>query len=309
MSENPLDLSIVIVSYNVSTLLEACLGSLYTQPASIRFEVIVVENASSDDSREMVTQRFPQVRLMISSKNLGFAGANNLAIPRARARYILLLNPDTVVLPDALDELVRFLDRNPQAGAAGSRLLNPDNSLQDSCYRFPTLARETWRLLHLDALFPFGKYTLQKWSASQPHQTDVIQGTSLALRKTALDRIGILDESFFMYSEEVDLCFRLHRAGWKLFYVPASRIIHYGGQSTRQTAEKMFLQLYQSKIHYFRKHRGKLAALIYKGILYLASALRVGLSPLAYLKPADQRQKMMATVSHYVRLIKTLPQY
>lgn len=309
MPENPPDLSIVIVSYNVCALLETCLDSLYLQSSTILFEVIVVENASSDASREMISRCFPRVHLIISPKNVGFASANNLAIPQTRARYILLLNPDTIVLPDALDELVRFLDQNPQAGAAGSQLLNPDNSLQESCYRFPTLVREAWRLLHLDSLYPFGIYTMQKWSASLPQQVDVIQGASLALRKTALEQIGVLDESFFMYSEEVDLCFRLHRAGWKLFYVPSSRVTHYGGQSSRQTAGKMFLQLYQSKIHYFRKHQGKLAAMIYKGVLYLAAAVRVVLSPLAFFRSAQQRQKVISTASNYIRLIITLSQY
>ncbi len=309
MNPQPPDLSVIIVSYNVDALLEACLESIYANAGKFRFEVIVVDNASSDSSREMVTRRFPQVRLMASRQNLGFAGGNNLAIPRARGRYILLLNPDTLVLNGALDELVYFLEAHPEAGAAASRLLNPDGSLQISCFPFPGLLRETWRLLHLDTILPYALYPMEDWSTSAARAVDVLQGTSLALRKTALDRVGILDEAFFMYSEEVDLCYRLHSAGWSLFYVPTSAVVHYGGQSTRQTAERMFLQLYQSKILFFRKHYGPLSAWLYKSILFFSAALRVALRPLGYLAPVQKREKLFKTASLYANLMKTLPQY
>lgn len=309
MNTDPPIVSVIIISYNVSKLLEACLDSLYSHAGKFPFEVLVVDNASTDDSRQMVNQKFPQVRLFASQKNLGFAGGNNLAIPRARGQYLLLLNPDTVVLPDALDELVYFLDAQPQAGAAGSKLLNPDGSLQESCFPFPGLLRESWRMLHLDALYPLARYPMEDWSPALPHSVDVIQGASLMLRKTALDQTGILDETFFMYSEEVDLCYRLKKNGWSLHYIPSSAVIHYGGQSTRQTAERMFLQLYQSKILFFRKHYGPAAAGLYKLMLYFSAALRVLLSPLAYLISRSQRDKFRSTAALYAHLMKALPQY
>lgn len=300
-------LSIILVSWNTRDLLADCLTSVYAYPPQDVFEVLVVDNASSDGSAAMVKAQFPQVRLIESEKNVGFAQGNNLAVPLCQGEYVLLLNPDTVVKPEALQELVRFMDAHPEAGAAGSRLLNPDESLQPSCHPAPTLSRELWRLFHLDVLRPYGAYHMSKWDMGQPREVDVIQGASFMLRKTALDKIGFLDGRYFMYSEEVDLCYRLQKAGWKLFYVPASRVIHYGGQSTKLVAADMFLQLYLGKLTYFRKHYGRLAGIGYKLILLLASLSRLLMTPLAWLQKPAQRKKNLTLARHYGRLLSALP--
>ncbi len=266
----------------------------------------MVENSSNDGSLEMVRERFPQVNLIEGQINLGFAAANNLAIPHCRGENILFLNPDTLVYPQAIDALVNFLDKNQQAGAAGSRLLNPDLSLQDSCYPFPTLGRELWRLLHLDAIYPLALYRQENWSTIDPRRVDVLQGTSLAVRRKVLDGIGYFDDSFFMYSEEVDLCFRMDKAGWQRYWVPASRVVHFGGQSTRQTAEKMFLELYRAKTLYFRKNHGQNAAEGYKAILALAAILRLMIAPLSLLAGQEKKRQSSQVSRYYARLLNEL---
>ncbi|MFQ5434808.1 MAG: glycosyltransferase family 2 protein [Anaerolineae bacterium] len=304
-----MNLEIIIVSWNVKQLLADCLESVFTCPPETPFRVVVVDNASTDGSAEMVRTRFPQVQLIESEENLGFAGGNNLALAQSEAELALLLNPDTAVRPGAIQALVDFLAQRPEAGAAGSRLLNPDGTLQHpSCHPAPTLARELWRLFHLDRIRPYGAYHMASWSLTEPRPVDVIQGASLLLRRSVLDRIGLLDESYFMYSEEVDLCLRIQRAGWELFWVPASQVVHYGGQSTRQVAAAMFQQLYRAKLMYFRKHYGKLTGVMYKLVLTAASLARLLLTPLAFLQRPSVRQRNLSLGKQYWLLLRALPQ-
>lgn len=302
-----MDLSVVIVNWNTAALLIQCLESIYTNSPKNEFEVLVLDNASTDRSVPLVQQEFPQVKLLVSEKNLGFAGGNNRAIQQSKGRYILLLNPDTEVIPGAFDELIQFMDANPQAGAAGSRLLNPDGTLQQSCYPSPTPLRELWRLLHLDIFHPYALYRMDEWDVDNSQEVDVIQGASLILRREALNNVGVLDDTYFMYTEEVDLCYRLQKQGWRLYWIPQSQVIHYGGQSTKQVATKMFLCLYESKLMFMRKHHGRLAAKIYKLILSITALTRLSLIPLAWLEHDPQRQHHLALAKHYRRLLTALP--
>lgn len=300
-------LSIVIVSWNTSDLLAACLNSVYAFQPSESFEVWVVDNDSKDNSVQMVRDCFPQVVLIENENNVGFAQANNQAIDLCRGEYVLLLNPDTEVKANALDALVTFLDETPQAGGAGSRLLNPDGSLQRSCHPAPTLKREFWRLFHMDTFRPYGVYDIYSWDTNLSREVDVLQGASLLVRKEILDTIGFLDGDYFMYSEEVDLCFRIQQAGWKLYWVPISEVIHYGGQSTKQVATEMFMQLYLGKLKYFRKHYGRFAGLIYKLILVLAAIARIIFTPIySLIKPA-YRKRIFRLAGQYQRLLVALP--
>jgi GT2 family glycosyltransferase len=270
-------------------------------------ETFVVDNASTDSTVQIIREQFAWVRLICNQKNTGFASANNQAIQLSSARYILLLNPDTCVLPGALATLIGYMEANPQAGAAGSRLLNPDGTLQVSCYPAPTATRELWRLLHLDKLYAFAQYSMHNWSILEPKEVDLVQGASLMVRRQTLEQVGLLDEDYFMYTEEVDWCYRIRRAGWHIYWVPASTVIHYGGQSTQQVATNMFLQLYKSKVHYLRKHHGTVPATIYKVILYITGLLRVLLAPLAALVQPSRRQQVRLLAHNYRRLLLALP--
>ena len=300
-------ISIIIVSWNTAGLLENCLASILANPPISPFQSWVVDNASTDDSPQMVREKFPQVHLIENRENVGFARANNQAIQQCTGKYILLLNPDTVVAPGALPALVDFLDKHPEAGAVGARILNPDSSLQISSHPRPTLSRELWRLFHLDRISPYAEYTLTKWETNQAQEVDVLMGACLLLRKEVLDQVGFLDEDYFMYSEEVDLCYRIQRAGWRLFWVPQAEVVHFGGQSTQQAPTEMFLNLYHGKIKYFRKHNGWSAAQMYKLILRVAALSRLMLAPFVIFEPSSRRQKHLILVDHYWRLILALP--
>jgi GT2 family glycosyltransferase len=300
-------LSIVIVNWNTRDLLRECLTSIYHHPPSAAFEVVVVDNASTDGSMQMLKGCFRHIRLIENHENIGFACGSNQAIEQSTGHYVLMLNPDTKVKPGALEALIEFLDANPRVGAAGSRLLNPDGTLQTSCYPLPTLSKELWRLFHLDKFHAYGVYSMQAWDLDSPRSVDVLKGASLILRREALDQVGLLDEDYFIYSEEVDLCYRLKELGWQLFWVPQSQVIHHEGQSTQLISREMFLQLYRSKLIFFRKNHGGLAAHIYKVILFAAGFTRLIASPLAWLERSPKRQQHLWLAGNYFRMIKSLP--
>jgi GT2 family glycosyltransferase len=304
-------LSIIIVNWNTRELLAQCLESVSDEIRELhplRVETLVVDNASCDGSAQMVRGRFPWVHLIENPTNVGFAQANNQAMGQCNGRYVLLLNPDTEVKPGALEALIRFMDAHPKTGGAGARLLNPDGTLQPSCYPAPTLSREFWRLFHLDALRPYGVYHMADWDLDRPRSVDIVQGACMILCREALNQVGLLDAEYFIYSEEVDLCHRLKQAGWHLCWMPQAQVVHYGGQSTQQVAAAMFLQLYQGKILYFRKHYGRLTTQVYKLILIATSLARLLISPLAWLERAPQRQRHLTLANYYRRLLRTLPE-
>ena len=293
-------LSIVLVNWNTRDLLTQCLESLIgdheimirghgwqsADQADSGTDVLVVDNASSDGSAAMVQDRFPWVQLIENKDNVGFATASNQGIRYTQGRYVLLLNSDTQVRPGALDALVGFMEVTPQAGATGPRLLNADGSLQPSCHPLPTPGREFWRLFFLDRIWRRATYPMHRWDATAPRQVDVIQGACLLLRRDALTQVGLLDEQYFMYSEEVDLCFRLAQAGWERWWVPGAEVIHFGGQSTRQMAEAMYLQLYRSKVQFYRKHGSPRQAQSFKRLVGLAYWLRLAVAvPGSALRP------------------------
>ncbi len=305
-----MDLSIIIVNWNTPDLLAQCLESLKSELEvlpNLTTETVVVDNASTDESVKLIREQFPWVTLIENQNNVGFAAANNQAVHQSSGRYVFLLNPDTELKPGALAPLIEFLDSHPQAGAAGSRLLNPNETLQTSCYPALTLSRELWRLFHLDKFHAYGVYHMKKWDTDARREVDVLQGASLLLRRKALDQVGVLDDDYFMYTEEVDLCYRLQKGGWQLFWVPQSQVVHYGGQSTQQVATKMFLWLYQSKLIFFRKHYGRIGAFVYKLILLLATLIRLILSPLIWLEPLPRRRRHLTLAGQYRQLLWQLP--
>lgn len=309
MRSHPAGLSVIVVAWNTRELLRMCLRTVYAQglpPGCAPLEVIVVDNASSDGSRDMVRGEFAAVRLVENPANLGFAAANNQGLRLASGRYQVLLNPDTELHPGALGALAEFLDGYPEAGAAGALLLNPDGSLQTSAYPMLGLGKELWRMFHLDRALRLASYPLEAWSEDGPRRVGVAQGACLALRREALDGVGLLDERYFMYTEEVDLCYRLAQAGWGVYWVPQARVLHFGGQSTRQVEAQMFLQLYESKVRFFRKHRGPWAARFYKLILAAASLPRVAFGAIPSPDPSASHPSPSSTSAHYRRLLGRL---
>ncbi len=301
MSE--LDLSIVVVNWNTRVLLAQCLQSVYDTVSDLSFEILVVDNASGDGSSEMVQTRFPEVRLIRNSENRGFARACNQAVRETTAGHVLLLNPDTEVLPGAIHKLMGFMEEHPRAGAVGPMVVNPDRTIQPSCYPMPTLWREFFRLMHLERLSAHSEYDQQKWDAHVARAVEVVQGDCLLVRRQCLSQVGLLDEAYFMYTEEVDLCYRLAQQGWSLYWVPTAQIVHFGGQSTRQVAQKMFIELYRSKLTFFRKTRGRWGSLVYKLLLLITALTRVAEGVIHSRRSAQAAQR----VRLYRGLIRMLP--
>ncbi len=271
-----MDLSIIIVNWNVRELLEKCLVSIFKDPPRKIFEIIVVDNASCDGSPEMVKEKFPQVKLIKNKENLGFARANNQAIEQSEGRYVLLLNPDTIALSGALDNLVDFMETHPEAGAVAPRLLNPNGSPQPSCLSFPTLAAMGIRAVFIEGLWPNNpisrQYLMRNFNYQSEAEVDQPMGAALMVRRAALDKIGFFDESSFMFFDEVDLCFRLKKAGWKIYFTPKSEVIHFLSQSiNRWGFWNLSWHWTRSRNHFFYKHFG-LKALLW---LYLFDVLRV----------------------------------
>lgn len=265
-------LSVIIVSWNTREELKACLSSLTASRSEVQgpVEFVVVDNASSDGSAAMVEAEFPGIKLLQNGSNLGFARANNQAIRQSKGSYLLLLNSDTELLPGALHQLLHFMDSQPHVGAVGPLLLNSDGTIQPSAHPMLTPEREFWRLSFLDHLLPRATYRMATWDRQIPRQVEVLKGACLLLRREALEAVGLLDDSFFMYTEEVDLCFRLAQAGWQLWWVPGARVVHHGESSSRQAAEEMYIQLYRSKVQFYRKYGGERRANRFKYLIHLA---------------------------------------
>lgn len=246
-------LSVVIVNWNTRGLLRQCLRSLEWALGRDKAQLLMVDNASSDGSTQMVESEFPWVEVIASQQNLGFAAGNNLALERARGRYVLLLNPDTEVTPGAIEQMTRLLDGRPDVGIVGTTLLNPDGSLQLSCHRFYGFRHSLKHNRLVDRLVG-RREMLSAHRAPAPVDVDWMTGACLTARKSALDEVGVFDPSFFVYGEEIDLQYRMHRQGWRVVYVPSPGVVHYGGQSARQSPGAASLHDYRGRWLFLRKH-------------------------------------------------------
>ncbi|MBI4810097.1 MAG: glycosyltransferase family 2 protein, partial [Ignavibacteriales bacterium] len=252
-------LSIIIVNYNVRPFLENSLLSVRRAMKGIDGEVFVVDNASDDGSVEMVLQKFSDVKLIVNEKNVGFAVANNLAIKEARGEYLLLLNPDTILQEDTLHIMIEFLDRNRDAGLIGCKILNPDGTLQLACRRsFPTPWVAFTKIVGLSNLFSrnplFGKYNLAYLDPDKTYEVDAVSGSFMFVRRQVIDSVGVLDEQFFMYGEDLDWCYRIKKAGWKIYYVHGTQVIHYKGESVRRSDIDEVKLFYEAMRVFVRKH-------------------------------------------------------
>ena len=247
-------LSVVIVNYNVCHYLEQCLQSVQKALEGIEGEVFVVDNHSEDDSVAVVRANYPWVRLIESPENVGFARANNIAIRQSEAEYVLLLNPDTVVEEDTLRQALAFMDAHPEAGGAGVMMHNGDGTLAPESRRaVPTPWVSCLKMLGFTK-----RYYMSHLPWDKPSQIEVISGAFCLLRKKALDEIGLLDETFFMYGEDIDLSYRLLKGGWQNWYLPYS-IIHFKGKSTQKSDYRYVHIFYQAMLIFFRKHYGHLS--------------------------------------------------
>jgi len=274
------DVSVIIVGYNTRDMLRDCLRSVGEQGEACAFETIVVDNASSDGSAAMIAEEFSHavVRLLANDTNRGFAAACNQGLAEASGRYALLLNPDTVVLEGCFEKTVAFADAHAGAAVVGCRVLNPDRTLQPTCFRFPSLLNLLLAATHLYKLFPrsrlFGRERMGSWRRDDVRDVDVVTGCFMLVRREAIEQVGPMDERFFMYAEETDWCYRFRQAGRRNLFMPHDGIVHLGGASTSTRSGEMNLALRGSILQFFGKHRSPAATLAARLLTCLFYALR-----------------------------------
>jgi GT2 family glycosyltransferase len=274
--ERGTDVSAVIVSWNTRDILRGCLRSVFEQTKEVSLEVFVVDNNSHDGSAEMVRVEFPQVKLIANAQNRGFAAACNQGIRAGSARYTLLLNPDTIVLDDAISRCVRYADLHADVGVVGCQVLENEDRISPTGFSFPSPSNVFLALSGLSRVFPrsqiFGRPELSWWDRNSEREVDVVTGMFMLVRREAIAQVGLMDEAYFVYAEEADWCYRFSQAGWRRVFTPCARIVHLdgGAKSTSQASKKMFVQLQKSSMIYHRKNLG-LAAWWSVKLIYIAS--------------------------------------
>jgi hypothetical protein len=253
------DLSVIIINWNTKDLLYECIAALRAHTHHISLQIIVVDNHSSDGSPEMVEQNFPRLHLIKNKENRGYGRAGNQGLEKAKGKYVLILNSDVTVNPNCLDQMFQFMESHPDIGASSCKLTFPDGSLQHSCRKFPDFKTYLLMLLGVRFLFTrmkwFREYLMLDWDHSEIREVDQIMGSFLFIRKEVITQVGGFDERFWMYFEEVDLCLRIHKAGWKVVHYPYASAVHFLSKSSEQWGEIKKIKEYQkSLLKYFKKN-------------------------------------------------------
>ena len=288
-SDDVVDMSIVLVCWNNKAYLDPCLKSLYEGGLKSSFDVVVVDNGSTDGSQQMLAEKYPQVKLIQNAGNVGLGKASNQGIEATNGRHVLLLNNDTLVNAPALDVLVEYLDAHPEAGASAGKLLNPDGSFQSGFAPFSTLLEEFLIATHIGELLWAGYPS--HGDSNQIKETGWMSSACLLVRRAALDKIGLLDEGYFIYGDEADLQFRLNKAGWKVVFLPNSSIIHFGGRSMdRWKRRKM---VYRGKMMFYKKNYGFISTLLLRALFFVMSLLKLLVWCVGFFVPSrnDQAKK------------------
>jgi GT2 family glycosyltransferase len=300
------DVTVILVTWNSLSDLPGCLAAIPRAAAHVTWEITIVDNQSTDGTRAYVETHHPRIRLLVNAENRGFAAANNQALRLARSRYVLLLNPDTVLQEGAIDRMVACLDADTTASAAGPAVLNRDGTPQQTGITFPSTQNILIETLFLDRLFPrsriFGRHRQRYADPSQQRAVDYVQGSCLMVRSTTIARVGILDEEYFMYFEETDWCYRMARAGGKVLLCPAAAVIHFGGEESSHYGEGRLLDYFRSLLVFYRKHHPVMDGVLLRLVLLLRSCLRIPLwLGIAVVRPA-RRRDALSSVRGYLRI-------
>lgn len=311
MEQHPPTIGVIVVSYNTAGLLRACLESL--RDCRLPLRVVVVDNASADGSAAVAEQVCPAAQVIALGHNAGYAGGTNIglaALGQPLPDYLLILNPDTVVQPGAIEAMVDFMQAHPRVGLVGPRLLNPDGSLQPAAFRFPTLAMSLLDLFPPGEVLPgrlynswwHGRYPQER--GDEPFPIDHPLGAVMLIRRAALEQVGGMDEGYFMYSEEVDWCWRIRQAGWAIWQTPQARVIHVGGAATSQFRWKMLLALYRSRARFFALHRAPAVGRAHR-LIVRAGMLRLALLAWrAYARRQIDQAELRARLFAYGQVIR-----
>jgi len=281
------DISICIISYNTRQLLADCLRSIQASGTHRSYEIIITDNGSTDGSLEMLQTEFPEVQVIRNISNLGYTVPMNQALRLALGRYLVQLNPDTLVQPGLFDTLADYLEANPQVGILSPKVLNRDGTLQYQCRRS---AARPWDalsyMLHLDRLFPksqhFGGYLMTYMDANATHEAEAVSGSCMMIRRDVVEGIGYLDEAIFAYQEDAEFCFRARKAGWKVVYLPTASIIHFGGQGgSKNQPYRGVIEWHRSYFYYYRKHLAKDYFFLFNWLFYALMGVKLGVSLVA----------------------------
>jgi len=300
-----MDVSIIIVAWNVRELLYDCLKSVFHETEGIDFEVIYVDNASKDGSVEMVTNEFPKVLIIVNEKNEGFIKANNQGIEIAGGRYVLLLNSDTVILDNAIAKTVKFADRHPEAAAIACKVLNPDRTLQrGTCFMCPSILNMFLSATYLYKVFPkskfFGREKMGCWNYDDVREVETVSGCFSLVRKEAIRQVGLMNELYYVYGDDPDWCYRFRQNGWKILFTPEPQIIHYGGQNTDHMVEEFKLQLYGSKLIFMKLHRSKLEFQLACFLIALFFLVRIPYWLAVAMLHKHERERSICTAKTYL---------
>jgi GT2 family glycosyltransferase len=289
------DLTISIVSYNSLGFLKECLRSIFENPPAVDYSVIVVDNASADGTSEFLKKNYPEIKLILNDTNIGFAAANNQAIKNSDSRYIILMNSDCEVYKKSLDNLVEFMDRNPDAGIAGPKIINSDGTVQMSCRRFPSLLDAAAHNI-LGDIFPDNpfskKYKLADIPRDNPSRVDWVSGSCMIIRRGALEDTGMLDERYFMYVEDVDICYRMWQKKWAVYYCPDAEIMHHiGGSAGGNEAGKIksSYRMQKSAFYFFWKNYRKSWKILLIPLIILVLGFRVLLTVIKTIFPKKNK--------------------
>lgn len=266
-----MDLSVVIVNYQTFELTKNTINSIFEYSYPFSLEVIVVDNASSDDSLSKLKDYFKdKVKFIASAENNGFAAGNNQALNVSQGKYVLLLNSDTIVWEDTLESIYNYMEKHTDVGACGCRVLLENGELDKACKRsFPNVKNSFFRLFHIPTNSEDDDYNLDNLPDGEIYEIDCLTGAFMFIRKTALDEVGFLDETFFMYGEDIDLCYRIKQAGWKIVYYGKSKITHLKGASSKKQKSKLIYEFYRAMYIYYNKHHAKESLFIVNIVVYL----------------------------------------
>lgn len=298
------DLSIIIVSWNTKAVTRDCLNSVFANGGTLDMQVIVVDNASSDGSADMVRREFPQAELIVNEQNVGFAKANNQAMTHTQGRQVLLLNSDTVVHGDVLAQSVTWMDTHPAYAAMGCRVLNTDGTVQETCYNYPSLKNlliltsGLWKLKAAKSLDTYLRYHSER---DAEEDVEAISGCYLMVRPEVIFDVGIFDEQFFFYGEETDWCRRMRDAGWKLGYAPVGEITHLGGASVKQLNHKRDVMLTEATVRLHNKHQGRFSAFLCFLLLLFFNLSRAAYWSLRLLLSGGRQGRERA--GHFLRVV------
>jgi len=274
-----MDLSIIVVTWNGKRFVDENFGSILADLRGLSAEVIAVDNGSTDGTGDLIAERFPEVELIRSPQNVGFARGNNLAIQRSKGTYVCLVNPDVRVLAGCFRTLLNYLEQNPKVGVVGPKTFNADGSLQKSCMRAPSVWNSWCRALAMDRTplghwSPFGGLLMADFDHGRIRKVDVLNGAFLMVRRTAMDRVGLIDERFFMYGDDLDWCVRFGKAGWPVVFYPGAEIVHYGGGCSSRAPVYFYVEMNKANLQYFQKHHSWLAQKAFLVALLMHESIR-----------------------------------